>query len=69
MKKQAIYETEKIYDGRVYCGVGACPVVEFSKKQGVVKIHDPAKPHMGTFTMTAEEYNTLIKNAPTVEEA
>lgn len=57
----------KIYDGKKYCAVGPCPIVEYSPKKRIVKINDPEKPENGQFILGVEEYNSLIKNAKTIE--
>ncbi len=65
MEKQSI----RIYDGANHCscGCGECPVVDYLPKQGMVKVSDPAKPENGTFMMTVDEYNTLLKNATEIK--
>jgi len=50
----------------MFCDDGHCPIVEHSTDSGLIKISDPAKPHNGQFTMTVEEFNTLIANAKKV---
>lgn len=68
MKKQKEIKKEfaKIYDGAMFCDDGHCPIVEHSQKSGLIKISDPAKPQNGQFTMTVEEFNTLLANAKKV---
>ena len=62
---------KKIYDGKLFCGNNGCscgcPVVEHLEEEGMVEIHDPAKPENGKTKMTVAEYNTLIKNAKPIE--
>lgn len=59
MKEKSI----KIYDGANYCGIGSCPIVEYFPNKKIVKISDPKKPRSGKFTISIEEYNSLLKNA------
>lgn len=59
----------KIYNGKDYCApFGTCPIVEYSPKEKIVKISDPEKPGNGFFMMSADEYNSLIKNAKTINK-
>lgn len=58
----------KIYDGSNYCGIGACPIVEYFPNKKSVKVSDPKKPRNGKFTMSVEEYNNLLKNAKIVQK-
>ncbi len=53
-----------VYDGAKFChNSSSCPVVKYDKKAGIVTLSDSAKPQNGQYTMTVEEYNTLLKNA------
>ncbi len=65
MKEKSI----KIYDGNDYCfgGLG-CPLVEYAPKEKMVKISDPKKSENGSFIMSVEEYNSLLKNAKTIQK-
>jgi hypothetical protein len=66
MKKNK--NTIRIYNGAAFCpSCSSCPVVEYSPDKKVVIISDPAKPKSGRFTMSVEEYNTLVKNAKPIE--
>ena len=65
MKKEKFI---KIYDGKKYCAVGPCPIIEFSPDKKIVRMSDPEKPQNGQFTMGVEEYNNLIKNAKTIQK-
>lgn len=57
----------RIYNGASFCESGSCcPVVDYNKDSKTVTISDPAKPKMGRFVMSIEEYNALIKNAKTI---
>ncbi|MDO8571270.1 MAG: hypothetical protein Q7R79_01155 [bacterium] len=54
----------RIYDGADYCpGCTACPVAEYHEGSKSVVLRDPTKPQNGRFTMTVDEYNTLLRNA------
>lgn len=64
MKEKSI----KIYDGKNYCLAGPCPIVEYSPEKRTVKMSDPEKPENGQFIMGVEEYNSLIKNAKTIQK-
>ena len=64
MKNKSI----KIYDGADYCGIGSCPIAEYSPGKKIVKISDPKKSEKGSFIMSVEEYNLFIKNAKAVEK-
>lgn len=62
MKKEN--KVKRLYDGAAYCNsCSNCPVVDYHPDQNVIKISDPAKPEKGYFTMTVEEYNTLLEHA------
>lgn len=63
MKNKSI----KIYDGKNYCIVGACPIVEYFPSKRTVKMSDPEKSENGQFIMDVIEYNSLIKNAKIIE--
>lgn len=53
-----------VYDGALLCHTAnCCPIVEYDEARGTVTIRDPHKPENGAFTMTKEEYNTLLANA------
>lgn len=39
-----------------------CPVAEQLGPGGAVKIHDPEVPARGSFTMSAEEWDRLLRN-------
>lgn len=57
----------RIYDGALLCHTSnCCPVVDHDNNRNVVIIHDPSKPENGSFTMTTEEWNLLVKNAKEV---
>jgi len=62
-----------VYDGALFCGNNGCscgcPVVEHLVEEGMVKIHDPAKPENGSTVMTVAEYNALIENAKPIAES
>ena len=62
---------KRIYDGKLFCGNNGCgcgcPVVEHLEAEGMIEIHDPAKPENGRTKMTVAEYNALIKNAKPIE--
>lgn len=60
-------ENEVVYNGANFCSSGCCPVVRYDRKAGEVTISDPAKRQNGSFRMTVEEYNTLLKNAKPIE--
>jgi len=58
----------RLYNGAAFCANCAnCPVVDLMLEDGMVRLSDPAQPERGSFAMTAEEYNTLLKNAKSVE--
>lgn len=60
-------KSQRIYDGSNFCHTdNCCPVVDHHAQDNTVTIHDPAKPENGSFKMTVEEYNTLLKNATPV---
>ncbi len=57
----------QLYSGANFChNSSSCPVVVYDKKAGAITISDPAKPQNGQYTMTVEEYNTLLENAKRV---
>jgi hypothetical protein len=57
--------TTRLYDGRRMCDpcCDQCPVVDLDEATGIVTIHDPVKPENGRMTMTALEWDALVKNA------
>jgi hypothetical protein len=58
----------RVYDGTLMCHTSnCCPVVDHDQSTGLVIIHDPAKPENGKFTMTKNEWNTLVRNAQPIE--
>lgn len=67
------YLTEKvmlreIYNGKSMCHTDdCCPVAVLDEEKGSVTISDPKKPENGSFTMTKDEWNTLVKNAKPVD--
>ena len=79
MKTKVIYDGRKycgmgpacpvveLYDGEKHCCVGACPKVEHDTDQKMVRIYDPDKPEKGSFEMSVEEYNNLLKHAEPVK--
>lgn len=59
---------ERIYDGGKFCHTPeCCPVADYDQKEGRVTILDPQKPENGKFSMTREEWNTLLANGKPVE--
>ncbi|MCL6096602.1 MAG: hypothetical protein M1444_02910 [Patescibacteria group bacterium] len=57
----------ELYNGANFChGKSSCPVVVYDKKAATIRLNDPAKPENGQYTMTVEEYNTLLENAKKV---
>ena len=68
-KKMQKEKKSRIYDGGLYCdcGCGKCPVVDYNAAKKEVTLSDPAKPERGAFTMTSDEYNTLLKNAKEIK--
>lgn len=59
--------TTRLYDGRRMCDPCCtnCPVVDLDEATGVVTIHDPVKAENGRMTMTAPEWDALVRNART----
>ncbi len=58
----------RLYNGKLFCpSCHDCPIVDYSPKKKLVTINDPSKPENGSFVMTPEEYNALIKNAKPVK--
>ncbi len=53
----------KIYDGADFCSDDCCcPRIVENRETGIVTLSDPAKPASGSFTMTRDEYNTMVNN-------
>jgi hypothetical protein len=66
-RRSKMAQTLRIYNGVDFChDKDCCPVVDFDKQSNKVMIHDPAKPENGRFSMTIEEFNTLLENAQPV---
>ena len=68
LKKQKI----RIYNGALSCsngcgGCGGCPVVDYFPKKNTVVISDPAKPGLGKFTMTVQDYNKMLSVAKQIK--
>lgn len=54
----------ELYNGANFChGSSGCPVIIHNKRAGTITLSDSAKPQNGQYTMTVEEYNTLLENA------
>lgn len=58
---------QRIYDGSMQCGIGACPVADYDQEAEKVIIHDPGAPEKGTFKMSKGEWNALLADAQPIE--
>ncbi len=69
----AYYLTEKImlreiYNAKPMCHTAyCCPMAVLDEERGLVTISDPAKSENGSFTMTKDEWNALVKNAKPID--
>ena len=57
-----------IYNGaEMCCKKDCCPIITHDKKAGTITIKDPAKPENGSFSMSVEEYNLIVRNAKPIK--
>ncbi len=40
---------------------GCCPVVDYDSESGLVTIHDPEAPIRGSFVLTKDEWDLIVK--------
>jgi len=60
---------KRIYDGALMCHTSnCCPVVDYDTGKNTVVVHDPSKPENGSFTMTVDEWNMLIRSAKKITD-